>query len=134
MAVPWLSVLWALPIVGAVVVILLPASLRSAAKYAGLAVSLGVLAVALVLAARFDPSGPRYQFVEDHPWIRSFGTGYILGVDGIALAIRMGSPIYAAESVIDEAGYPADDEEEREDVVEQFREFIDSVDPEDFAS
>ena len=84
---PWLSVLWALPIVGAVVVILLPASLRSAAKYAGLAVSLGVLAVALVVAARFDPSGPRYQFVEDHPWIRSFGTGYILGVDGIALAL-----------------------------------------------
>jgi bifunctional DNase/RNase len=54
--------------------------------------------------------------------------------DGIALAIRMGSPIFAAEEVIDEAGYPADDEEEREDVVEQFREFIDSVDPEDFAS
>jgi bifunctional DNase/RNase len=54
--------------------------------------------------------------------------------DGIALAIRMGAPIYAAEPVIEEAGYPADDEEEREDVVEQFREFIDSVDPEDFAS
>ena len=27
------------------------------------------------------------SFVEDHPWIPSFGTGYILGVDGIALAI-----------------------------------------------
>ena len=54
--------------------------------------------------------------------------------DGIALAIRMGAPIFAAERVIDEAGYPADDEEEREDVVEQFREFIDSVDPDDFAS
>ena len=84
---PWLSVLWALPIVGAVVVILLPASLRSAAKYAGLAVSLGVLAVALVLAAPLAPPGPSGQFVEDHPWIRSFGTGYILGVDGIALAL-----------------------------------------------
>jgi len=54
--------------------------------------------------------------------------------DGIALAIRMGAPIYAAEAIIAEAGYPADEEEEREDVVEQFREFIDSVDPEDFAS
>ena len=84
---PWLSVLWALPMIGAVVIILLPASLRAGAKYAGLAVSLGVLGVAAVLAARFDPAGPRYQFVEDHPWIRSFGTGYILGVDGIALAL-----------------------------------------------
>jgi hypothetical protein len=85
--VPWLSVLWALPMIGAVAIILLPAAMRDAAKYAGLAVSLGVLAVAVVLAVRFDPAGPRYQFVESHPWIRSFGTGYILGVDGIALAL-----------------------------------------------
>ena len=54
--------------------------------------------------------------------------------DGIALAIRMGAPVFAAESVVDEAGYVADDEEEREDVVEQFREFIDTVNPDDFAS
>ncbi len=54
--------------------------------------------------------------------------------DGIALAIRMGAPVFAAEAVVDEAGYTVDDEEEREDVVEQFREFIDSVNPEDFAS
>jgi NADH-quinone oxidoreductase subunit M len=85
--VPWLSVLWALPMIGAVAIILLPAGMRGAAKYAGLAVSLGVLAVAVVLAVGFDPAGPRYQFVESHPWIRSFGTGYILGVDGIALAL-----------------------------------------------
>jgi uncharacterized protein len=54
--------------------------------------------------------------------------------DGIALAIRMGSSVFAAESVIDEAGYLADDEEEREEVVEQFREFIDTVNPDDFSS
>ncbi len=84
---PWLTMLWVLPLIGAVAIIALPASLRSAAKYAGLGVSLGVLVVALVVAVRFDPAGPRYQFVEDHPWIRSFGAGYILGVDGIALAL-----------------------------------------------
>jgi bifunctional DNase/RNase len=61
--------------------------------------------------------------------------------DAIALAARTGSPIYATESVLSDAGYTedqlADDEadpEEREEVVEQFREFIDSVNPEDFAS
>jgi bifunctional DNase/RNase len=54
--------------------------------------------------------------------------------DGIALALRAGAPIFVAEAVIDEAGYTIDDEEEREEVVEQFREFIDSVNPEDFAS
>ena len=40
-----------------------------------------------MLAVGFDPSGPQYQFVESHPWIPSFGTGYILGIDGIALAL-----------------------------------------------
>ena len=84
---PLLTVLWVLPVLGAVVIVLLPASMRAAAKYAGLAVSLAVLAVAMVLAVRFDPAGERYQFVENHPWITSFGTGYILGVDGIALAL-----------------------------------------------
>ena len=84
---PWLSVLWALPTIAAVVIILLPGSMRTAAKYVGLAVSLGVLAVAVVLAVGFDPAGPRYQFVENHSWIKSFGTGYILGVDGIALSL-----------------------------------------------
>jgi hypothetical protein len=52
--------------------------------------------------------------------------------DGIALALRSGAPVFVAEAVIDEAGYTIDDEEEREEVVEQFREFIDSVNPEDF--
>lgn len=56
--------------------------------------------------------------------------------DALALAARTGSPIYANESVLDEAGYleePEPEEGPQEEVVEQFREFIDSVDPEDFA-
>jgi len=84
---PWLTLLWAIPVVGAAVIIVLPASLRQFAKYAGLVVALAVLAFALLLAVRFDPAGEQFQFVENHPWIPSFGTGYILGVDGIALAL-----------------------------------------------
>ncbi|SBS77182.1 NADH-quinone oxidoreductase subunit M [uncultured Mycobacterium sp.] len=85
--VPWLTVLWAIPVVGAAVIIVLPASLRRFAKYAGVVVSLAVLALSLLLAVRFDPAGAQFQFVENHPWIPSFGTGYILGLDGIALAL-----------------------------------------------
>ncbi|MCI4676738.1 NADH-quinone oxidoreductase subunit M [Candidatus Mycolicibacterium alkanivorans] len=84
---PWLTLLWAIPVVGAAVIIVLPASLRQLAKYAGLVVALLVLALSLMLAARFDPAGEQFQFVENHPWIPSFGTGYILGLDGIALAL-----------------------------------------------
>jgi uncharacterized protein len=54
--------------------------------------------------------------------------------DAIALAIRIGSPIYAEEDVLEEAGrVEQPDEEEAEQVVEQFRDFIDHVNPEDFA-
>jgi bifunctional DNase/RNase len=56
--------------------------------------------------------------------------------DAIALAARTGSPIFADEGVLAEAGYLEDDEPEeveQEHVVEEFRDFIDSVNPEDFA-
>ncbi len=84
---PWLTVLWAVPMVGAAGVILLPSAARHLAKYAALALSLVVLVIAVVLAVSFEPGGAQYQFVEDHAWIPSFGTGYILGLDGIALAL-----------------------------------------------
>lgn len=86
-SVPWLSVLWVAPLVGAGLVMLLPATRRAAAKWTALAVSLVALAVTAVVAVGFDPAGEQYQFVESRRWIPSFGTGYILGVDGIALAL-----------------------------------------------
>ncbi|MCU0310374.1 MAG: bifunctional nuclease family protein [Acidimicrobiales bacterium] len=58
--------------------------------------------------------------------------------DAMALALRIDCPIYATEELLDEAGIvePEVDDEEPpgDDVVEQFREFIDSVNPDDFAS
>jgi bifunctional DNase/RNase len=52
--------------------------------------------------------------------------------DAIALAVRMAVPIFAEEGVLEEASIliPGDEDEE----VEKFREFLDNVSPEDFAS
>ena len=54
--------------------------------------------------------------------------------DAIALAVRYGGtiPIFADEALLEEAGvlFEADEEEQE---VEQFREFLDNVTPEDFA-
>ena len=52
--------------------------------------------------------------------------------DAIALAVRIDAPIYAAEEVLEQAGIELRDEEETE--VEKFREFLDQVSPEDFAT
>jgi bifunctional DNase/RNase len=54
--------------------------------------------------------------------------------DAIALAVRTSTPIFASEEVLDEVAYTIDEDEEREEVVEQFKEFIEGVNPEDFAS
>jgi len=52
--------------------------------------------------------------------------------DAIAIALRVGAPIYAAEEVLAEAGMSAT--ESAEDEVEKFREFLDQISPEDFGS
>jgi bifunctional DNase/RNase len=55
--------------------------------------------------------------------------------DAIALAVRSGAPIFAAEDVIAESAIEFEHElEESEDVVEKFKEFLDQVSPEDFAA
>jgi bifunctional DNase/RNase len=52
--------------------------------------------------------------------------------DSIALALRSGVPIHADEAVLAEAGLLIPDEQE--DEVEKFKEFLDSVSPEDFGA
>jgi len=57
--------------------------------------------------------------------------------DSIALAVRTGAAIFATEEVLTEAAYvddPDSDDGEQEEVVEQFRAFLDDINPEDFGS
>ncbi|SDE34635.1 NADH-quinone oxidoreductase subunit M [Rhodococcus tukisamuensis] len=84
---PWLTALWLVPAVGAVVVMAVPARQRRLAKALALGVAAAALGVAVAVAVGFDPAGARYQFVESHSWIPAFGTRYALGVDGIALVL-----------------------------------------------
>ncbi|MBK5216311.1 MAG: bifunctional nuclease family protein [Propionibacteriales bacterium] len=50
--------------------------------------------------------------------------------DSLALALRTGARILCAEDVLDEAGLKSDDNED--DEIEKFREFLDAIEPEDF--
>ena len=54
--------------------------------------------------------------------------------DAMALAVRLGTPIYAEESLLDSEGVVLQDEGEQEEIIEEFQRFIDDVRPEDFAS
>lgn len=51
--------------------------------------------------------------------------------DAIALAARTGAPLFATRQVLDAAGIEIRDEDE-EDEIERFREFLEDINPEDF--
>ena len=54
--------------------------------------------------------------------------------DAIALAIRSDAPIYAAESVIEESAIEFEGEEiNEEDMVDEFKKFLENVSPDQFA-
>ncbi len=84
---PWLTVIGVIPLVGAAVVAAVPKPKELLAKQVALGASLVTLALAIAMATQFGTAGARFQFVETHDWIRSFGVQYAVGVDGIALVL-----------------------------------------------
>jgi NADH-quinone oxidoreductase subunit M len=56
------------------------------AKGWALTASLIELVISLVMLILFDSTGSA-QFIIDHPWIRSLGIGFYIGVDGISLLL-----------------------------------------------
>jgi len=85
---PWLTTIGLIPLVGAFVVALLPASLADRAKQIALGFSVVALLFTLAAALQFTAnSGQQFQLEERHHWIEQFGVSYALGVDGIALVL-----------------------------------------------
>src|ERR1044072_8005943 len=83
MTIPWLTILIALPLVGALVVAFLPRS-SALPRMVALAVSGLALVGAAIVAAGYDAGGG-FQYTEEHEWISVFGAHYALGVDGLGL-------------------------------------------------
>lgn len=83
-----LTLLIALPAVGAALLFLLPKGNERLVRHAALGVSLVVLVVSLHLVAHFVPSYATLQFAQILPWLPA-GTGiqYIVGVDGLSLIL-----------------------------------------------
>ncbi|RSS61189.1 NADH-quinone oxidoreductase subunit M [Streptomyces sp. WAC07061] len=87
MSFPLLTLTAAVPAAGAILTAAVPAARRTVAKWLALLFSLATLALAVLVAVRFDPGGERYQLTESHAWIADFGVRYELGVDGIGVAL-----------------------------------------------
>jgi len=56
--------------------------------------------------------------------------------DAVALAVRCAAPMFAAESLIDEVGQEpvAEAEDDAAEIIDEFKDFIENVSPEDFGS
>ena len=101
---PWLTVAGAIPLVGAVAIMLTPGQSAPGSdtdrrardllvKRIALATTLITLAVTAVMAAQFKTGGPRFQFQQVYQWIPQFGVHYAVGVDGIALVLILMSVV-----------------------------------------
>ena len=86
--IPWLTILGVLPLVGALVLLVLPRDNARLIKQVALVFSLAALVFTVVMGLQFDAdSTAAFQFVESYPWIPAFGISYSLGVDGIGLVL-----------------------------------------------
>ena len=95
---PWLTVIGAIPIAGAVVIAAIPGAAATAsererhaknllAKRLALVISLLTLAMTIAMIVNFVPGGPTFQFTQTYQWIPQFGIHYAVGVDGIGLVL-----------------------------------------------
>ncbi len=89
-AFPILSLLIFVPVAGAILLLAIDnrdERRDGLIRAVTLGVALLVLALAILLWARFDPTSAAFQFTERRPWIPAFGIDYSVGVDGISLLL-----------------------------------------------
>ena len=84
---PWLTILGIVPLVGALLIGVLPRGRDILVKQVALATTLVVLVLTIAMCLQFDKAGPRFQFVQSYQWIPAFGVRYSVGADGIALVL-----------------------------------------------
>jgi NADH-quinone oxidoreductase subunit M len=82
-----LTALIVIPVVGAIVVALLPRRRAELVLPVGVGMSLIPLAVAGFLFAAFETGDAGFQFVEQAVWYAPWGISWSLGVDGISLPL-----------------------------------------------
>jgi NADH-quinone oxidoreductase subunit M len=90
---PWISMLTALPVVGALVLLLVGDRNKQAVRWLAVAFSLAALLLVLVLWTSFDRSLGSLQFQERHDWVPALNIEYRVGIDGLSLLMLLLSAI-----------------------------------------
>ena len=82
-----LTSMGSLPLIGAGLIALLPATNAKLVKQSALLVSVLVAALGITMTIGFDRGVTGFQYVERYSWIPSLGISYQLGIDGISLIL-----------------------------------------------
>jgi NADH-quinone oxidoreductase subunit M len=80
-----LSLVIFLPLLGAVVLMLLPKENLGVHRYGALLTSIATFATSLLILGKFSGNTFHFQLAESIPWIPAFGITYKVGIDGISL-------------------------------------------------
>jgi len=83
----FLTLLLAIPLVGAAVIVLLPRESARTIKVVGLASSGLAFVLSIWVFLAFDAGNGGMQFVEKYLWISSIDVSYNVGIDGISLLL-----------------------------------------------
>jgi NADH-quinone oxidoreductase subunit M len=83
----YLTLIMAIPLVGAALIATLPQTKSLLAKQFALGTTLIAALATIIMTINFDRAVTDLQFVESYDWIKAFGIKYSVGVDGIALVL-----------------------------------------------
>jgi NADH-quinone oxidoreductase subunit M len=96
---PILSTTLLVPLLGAALIMSMPADRHKTVKYIA-ALSTGIsLFLSLVITFTYDKALGGMQFVETIPWIKDLGVNYALGVDGISIPMLLLTTLIGFSSV-----------------------------------
>ena len=90
-----LTLLMALPLLGAAVLAALPKTNALLAKQIAFGSTILVALTTIAIAVSFERDNINLQFVESHQWIPSFGINYAVGLDGISLVLILMTTLLA---------------------------------------
>jgi NADH-quinone oxidoreductase subunit M len=83
----YLTLIMAIPLIGAALIATLPQNKSLLAKQFALGTTVIAAVATIAMTIKFERANTSLQFVESYDWIKTFGIKYAVGVDGIALVL-----------------------------------------------
>jgi NADH-quinone oxidoreductase subunit M len=95
-----LTTLLLIPVIGAVIILLMPGASRSVVRAVALIATLFTFICSLPLMVRFDSAAEGMQFVKNILWFQAggFEVHYHVGIDGISLFLILMTTLWLGSS------------------------------------